>query len=636
MQPARLGRYEIRSELGRGAMGRVWLGHDPQIDRKVAIKLVQDLTALSGEDREQARRRFLGEARAAGKLLHPGIVTLFDVGEVDGTPYLAMEYIEGRTLDAFCEPASLLPVPVVLELVAAAADALAYAHAAGIVHRDIKPANLMRTGETTLKVMDFGLAHGAGAAREGDLVGTPAYMAPEQIRGEPVDGRADLFSLGVVLYELLTGTRPFAGDTTSSVIYRVVHEEPRAAAAVNPRIDAELSMLVRRALAKDPRERFQSGEDFAAALRHAARRLPPSARLAARDAKPQGTAAPRPAAEREIAPAVPAPPARSSAAPFVIAIVLVLGALAGAAFFLRERLGLMKYFERPPVEYQAAVHVEPPEAVVRLDGKPLDPAARTAVRWGETSPVLTVELGCRREERRLGPGDAGSEVAVVLEPVQMAQAVDPGVPATAELNGQALGQTPLDVALDLCRANRLTLSAAGYREASIEIPQAATPLEARRLLAAASLVPIPRGTLVLPTAAVALDYWVDGARVDRGASRLELAEGTHQVRVTNEAYWIDETRDVEVLAGREQRADIAVPDLAMLVVYSYPPNAKVDLRKPGGKWKYVDDVPLRRKLAAGAYEVRVTLKATGESRTREVVLEPGTNPEVRISFGGAS
>jgi hypothetical protein len=636
MQPAKLGRYEIRSELGRGAMGRVLLGHDPEIDRKVAIKIVQGLPALGGEDRDAARRRFLAEARAAGKLLHPGIVTLFDVGELDGTPYLAMEFVEGQTLDAFSNPDHLLPVRVVLELVAVAAEALAYAHAAGIVHGDIKPANLMRTAETAVKIMDFGLARGAGAnlARDGGLLGTPAYMAPEQIRGQTVDGRADLFSLGVVLYELLTGARPFAGETISSVIYRVVHEEPRAASAVNPRVDAELSSLLRRALAKDPRERFQSGADLAAALRHLAGRLP-AAPTPPGAARPRSAARPPTSGAREIAPTHRAAPARSSAVPFVIAIGIVLAALGAGAFFFREKLGLMRYFERSPVVYETSVRVEPPEAVVRLGGEPLDPAARGAVRYGDPAPVLSAELGCRREERRLEPTDAGAEVAIVLEPIEMVQVVDPGVAAAVALNGVELGRTPAEVTIDLCRENRLTLSAPGYREAVVEIPSAATPLEGRRLLAAATLTPIPRGVLVLPEAAVKLSWYVDDEPVDGSGSRIELAEGTHRLRATNDTYWIDVTREFDVVADREVRPDLALPDLATLVVFAYPPNAKVDLRRPGGVWKYFDDVPVRRELAPGAYELRVTLKPTGESRTRDVLLEPGDNPEVRISFGGS-
>jgi serine/threonine-protein kinase len=630
----KLGRYEIRSELGRGAMGRVLLGHDPEIDRRVAIKIVQGLPELDGEDREAARRRFLGEARAAGKLLHPGIVTLFDVGELDGAPYLAMELVEGQTLERFCQPDKLLPVPVVLELVAAAAEALAYAHAAGIVHGDVKPANLMRTGETTLKIMDFGLARGAGATHGGNgaLVGTPAYMAPEQIRGQAVDGRADLFSLGAVLYELLTGVRPFAGDTVTSVIYRLVHEEPRAAAAVTTRVDGELSSLVRRALAKDPRERFQSGTDFAAALRHVAARMPAPRRASGGRPSP---ASRRPPAD-DPGPAHATRPARSSAAPFVIVIALVVAAAGAGAFFFRTELGISRWFERAPVVYETRVRVEPPEAEVRLDGAPLGPEARDAVRFGEAAPLLTAELGCRREERRLGPGDAGGEVAIVLEPVRMEQLVEPPVAAALSLNGEPLGRSPLEVPLDLCRANRLTLSAPGYRETNVDIPEGATPLEARGLLQAATLSATPRGRLVLPSSQMKLAYFVDGKRVDASARTVELTEGKHELRVTNEAYWLDETREVEIAADADVEPELALPGLATLVVFAHPPNAKVELRRPGGTWQYLDDVPVRREIAAGRYEVKVTLNATGESRTREVELEPGTNPEVRISFGSST
>jgi protein kinase-like protein len=192
MQPRTLGRYEILGELGRGAMGRVLLAYDPQIDRKVAIKVVQGLVPLD----DAARARFLGEARSAGRLLHPGIVTLFDAGETERTPYLAMEYVQGDSLDRFCAPDALLPVPVVVELVARAAEALGYAHRSGVVHRDIKPANLMRVDDSIVKIMDFGLAGGAeaGLGSEGGLLGSPSYLAPEQIRGGAVDGRGDLFS----------------------------------------------------------------------------------------------------------------------------------------------------------------------------------------------------------------------------------------------------------------------------------------------------------------------------------------------------------------------------------------------------------------------------------------------------------
>jgi hypothetical protein len=218
----------------------------------------------------------------------------------------------------------------------------------------------------------------------------------------------------------------------------------------------------------------------------------------------------------------------------------------------------------------------------------------------------------------------------------MEQLVEPPVAAALSLNGEPLGRSPLEVPLDLCRANRLTLSAPGYRETNVDIPEGATPLEARGLLQAATLSATPRGRLVLPSSQMKLAYFVDGKRVDASARTVELTEGKHELRVTNEAYWLDETREVEIAADADVEPELALPGLATLVVFAHPPNAKVELRRPGGTWQYLDDVPVRREIAAGRYEVRVTLNATGESRTREVELEPGTNPEVRISFGSST
>jgi serine/threonine-protein kinase len=625
-------------------MGRVWLAYDPQIDRKVAIKIVRSFAALGGADREQARERFLREARSAGKLLHPGIVTLFDAGEVGTVLYLAMEYVEGETLDNFCRPDRILPLSAVVEMMAGAAEALGYAHETGIIHRDIKPANLMRMAETNVKIMDFGLARGAEAnlTQEGSLLGTPSYMAPEQIRGQAIDGRSDLFSLGVVLYELLTGQKPFAGDSVSSVIYRIVNEDPADPTTVHERVTPELAEFLRRALAKRPEDRFQSGAEFAASLRDVASRMTTSEQTqpVASAARPAtASRAKKPLAEREIPAAESEPPSRSSAMPFVLGIVFVIVGLAGGAYYFREEIGLLEWFKSAPVVYEATVRSEPAESAVFLDGQPFDLAGGGKVRFGaeEAAPVVTAEYRCRKEEYRLGPADAGGEVNLVLEPVELAYQMDLGqTVAAVSVNGGDVGQTPLAFSLDLCQENSVTVKADGYHDLKLDIPEGATPLEARTLLAATALAPIPKGMLVLPESRVRLTYFVDGDRVDKSQRTLELAEGEHKVRAINDAYWIDVTRNVDVVADQEVQADIQLPALTTLVVFAYPPNAKVDLRRPGGRWKYLDDVPVRHQLAAGKYEVRVTLKPTGEIHTRDVVLEPGSNPEIRISFGSRS
>ncbi|HKN48331.1 MAG TPA: serine/threonine-protein kinase [Candidatus Polarisedimenticolia bacterium] len=277
MTPAKLGRFEILREIGKGAMGQVFLASDPKIQRQVAIKTIVLPPGTSAEEAHETSQRFLREAQAAGKLLHPNIVTIFDVGEDAGVSFIAMEYIEGETLEKYTKPQTLLSPTRVFDLVSQAAAALDYAHEHAVIHRDIKPANLMVLKDGTLKVTDFGLAKNPSAnlTQAGVLLGTPSYMSPEQIQGSELDGRSDLFSLGVVLYELMTGVRPFEGESISTIIYRVMYEDPRPPAALNPALPPDVNVILERALAKKPEERYASGADLVADLRKAFAALPP-------------------------------------------------------------------------------------------------------------------------------------------------------------------------------------------------------------------------------------------------------------------------------------------------------------------------------------------------------------------------
>lgn len=260
-----LGRYEILDELGQGAMGKVYRARDPKIDRLVALKTVL-LANLSPDDHQEFRERFFREAQAAGRLSHPGIVTIHDVGEDDAThtPFIVMEYIEGKTLEALAQEKPLAS-ETVLELVGQVAEALDYAHSRQIVHRDIKPANIIVTPEGRATITDFGIAKLALTqyTMTGQVLGTPAYMSPEQIEGGTVDGRSDLFSLGAVLYRLLTGDKPFSGDSVTSLSFKVVYKDPRPATQLNPSLSPEVDAVLQRALAKDPAERYQTGKEFA-------------------------------------------------------------------------------------------------------------------------------------------------------------------------------------------------------------------------------------------------------------------------------------------------------------------------------------------------------------------------------------
>ena len=263
----RFGRYEILAELGRGAMGIVYKARDPKINRVVAVKTIS-LAGQPPEEELEYRERFFREAEAAGRLSHPGIVTIFDVGEEPEThaPYIVMEFVAGQSLDKvlLARNDNKLPPEQALQVALDLADALDCAHGQGVVHRDLKPANILVTGDGHVKIADFGVAklnlanHTSGER----VLGTPAYMSPEQLGGEAVDGRSDLFSLGVVLYTLLTGYRPFQGNSARTVAFKVVNRDPVPATILETELPPGLDYIITRAIAKDPSQRYQRGMEM--------------------------------------------------------------------------------------------------------------------------------------------------------------------------------------------------------------------------------------------------------------------------------------------------------------------------------------------------------------------------------------
>lgn len=267
--PAILGRYKILKELGRGAMGLVYLGKDPTIQRFVAIKTMRLDQTDEKEKLQEIKARFFREAESAGRLSHPNIVTIYDAGEEHDLGYIAMEFVEGNSLKDWSRKPTLLPLTDIVQTLASVADALDYAHQQGVIHRDIKPANIMITKDRLVKVMDFGIAKMASSNKtQTDVVlGTPTYMSPEQIAGKKVDGRSDVFSLGVVLFELLTGQPPFTADNLSALLFAIAHNPHPELQTLRQDLPPMIQEISNRALQKDLPQRYRSAGEFAQDLR---------------------------------------------------------------------------------------------------------------------------------------------------------------------------------------------------------------------------------------------------------------------------------------------------------------------------------------------------------------------------------
>ncbi len=258
-----LGRYLIQEEIGKGGMGIVYRAYDPDIDRNLALKVLRPERTFEWE----VTQRFLREAKAAGRLTHPNIVTIYDVGEDDGRAFIAMEFLEGTPLSKLIKERKI-SFEEAVDYAIQIAGALDYAHKEGVVHRDIKPSNIIITDEKRVKITDFGIARVqdvslAEQTRTGQILGTPSYMAPEQVQGKKVDGRADLFSLGIILYEMISGKKPYEGDNIASLFHSILTQDPEPITRIVAHIPKELDKVLSRALEKDREKRYQTGKEFA-------------------------------------------------------------------------------------------------------------------------------------------------------------------------------------------------------------------------------------------------------------------------------------------------------------------------------------------------------------------------------------
>lgn len=684
MTEMKLGRFEVLREIGKGAMGVVYLAHDPRIDRKIAIKMISIPPGVSAEEAREARHRFVREAQAAGKLAHPNIITIYDVVEDPQRTYIAMEYIDGVTLEAFTRPGSLLPLSKVLSVITQACSALDYAHKSQVIHRDIKPANLMLVKGDLLKVTDFGLAKkpDANLTQAGVLIGTPNYMSPEQISGKPMDGRSDFFSLGVVLYELITGERPFGGDTISTIIYRILYDEPRPPRIVNEKLPPAFDQLLKRALAKEPADRFQSGAEFADALSnystyHLKRPVTTGAPTLRVGREESGPTVLRP---RERSRAYPrSVPARSfplfAGQPLKVAACVLL-AIAGLVMFPRRvhevdqsdlraarsteargrdvQAGFSAPFGAPAVP-QAKLPSSGREARIQVDaGTELffdnkrlsQPLLRLSESDEKEHQLLAVQ-GCRQRSTLVTLRDFKDDYDLrELEPAQGTVSLET-IPAgaTVILDGKVVGdKTPTAIPIQTCEKHSLRFVLKDYREKRFDFAEDAPlsrisgdlgfdPKTGKQIQIVLEKIPMgiarlePAPPFALEATIVTPEGKSLSPEVKNGA--LSLPEGKHQLQLVSEKVRFKRSIEVEIVGDGTRTIRVEWPALGKLSVQAEPSNCKVYV-----DGIFLDNPPVfEHPLVAGEHEIKVVPESDPDKQqARKITIESGLTRLEKFTF----
>lgn len=626
-EQSQVGRYQIREIIGRGAMGVVYLAYDPQIGRRVALKTVRPLEGARPEEIAESKARFLREAQAAGKLLHPNIVTIFDVFEDRGVLYIAMEYVEGVLLDRFCSAKTLLPVEKTLVLVGQGLAALHYAHRNGIVHRDIKPSNLMVVDGETLKVMDFGVARqpGASLTQTGMVVGTPHYMSPEQIEGKLLDGRSDVFSMGVVLYEVLTGERPFQGEEISTVIYRILHSDPVPAREINPALPEYLGTVLQRALAKNVEDRFPTAKSFGEALQ--------------RYAEPQAAPSPReelPSSGLRRDDYLPPPPSsgfrrrrKHFSAPWkTIGLIALIVALVGGAWvargFLQQRdsgkgIGIAESPSHQMLPRVLTVVTDPPGAKLFVDGQPT--RAVLAPGAGQRPRILEARLGCLSARTEL-TADTPSPIRLKLAPGPYQVPVT-STPAGAQVmvDGKETGlTTPAQLPRQDCTPFTLALVLKGWERKEVRVD----PSREASVEVALKEVP-PTGTLRVESASGKIQVYEGDRLLGSSGQNLELTAGEHDLTFVDPVLRGSRGQKVDVPGGGKVRIRVGPFETGRVFLYGKPINdGKVYV-----DGRFLEELPLNgtTPLAVGRHRFQV-VSPSGKRVSFSWTLVPGDQSRV--------
>jgi serine/threonine-protein kinase len=583
----RIGRYKIVRELGRGAMGVVYHAIDPNIGRPVAIKTINLGAVLKPDEQERMRERLFREARSAGILSHPGIVTIYDVEQQGDLAYIAMEYVDGPTLDQLLSQPEPMPPDRMFSILAQTAVALDYAHGKGIVHRDVKPANIMIAGNGTAKITDFGIAKITASEQftmTGSIVGTPHYMSPEQVQGQAVDGRSDQFSLAVIAFEMLTGEKPYTGEHLTTVVYKIVAEEPPSPHRINSSLGSEIEGVLKKGLAKKPESRYSSCTEFTEALEQACAAnkgwqslprggslnaptiadkplgaavaaLPPSRRARREDPTASGTT------ERT-------PRQRSGFLPFLAAVLMAAALLAVVAWqvkptWLTNTFGSGEktaHTDSPPAQTPVAPPAEspskmtpppastPPPVEASTEKKPSPMPARTARKApAEEKPAPTETIG-------VAPRTTADSDAVAAKRTSTPR-LEPGPQQLSVSTSPKGAVVTIDNQLDTACATPCLLEAAPGHH-TLVYTKPGFDVERREVEVGSGAVEVPavvlrsrQGTLMLTSSPAGAYVMVDGKRQGQVTpAQIPLAPGSYSITVE----WKDgkkATRTVQVKDG---------------------------------------------------------------------------------------
>jgi serine/threonine-protein kinase len=643
----RAGRYQIVSELGRGSMGVVYQGFDPIIGRTVAIKTM--LTeGFAPAEFEEYKARFQREAQSAGILAHPNIVTVYDFGEDSGVLYLAMEFLEGKSLQALVEEQTILPVETIIPMYEQVCSALDHAHRHRIVHRDIKPANIMILESGLVKVTDFGIAKmmSMGMTQAGQILGTPNYMSPEQVKGRSVDGRSDIFSLGVILYELVTGEKPFGGQNITTVIYKIINENPISPRELDATIPVGLSYVIQKALAKSQDERYQTCRELAEDLRNyrsvggaaapsatvilrvppiqapPPEALPPPARVPSAPvaAQPQVAAEPqppRPLSVQVIPPHRPQPRGASPAV-WVLLTLLVVGAAGGGYYYFKYKPEHPAATPTTPTAERPAETPGTTTPPATEGGTPTTPQTETVTTPPSNPPTETAAAQNTPSEpkaqvreaqgpelaRPTAPPPAGGRgtAAPKIGQLVVTSNVD-GAKITIDGRSAPGWVTPCTIPNLPAGAHSVVVSREGYSDA-----QESVTVEGGRTATVRPTLTVPSGEISIVTNPPGIEVFIDGQAVGLSPARKTLGVGQHTYALRQAGKEIYSSafeirHDGQMLTKKVDLGGGPAVPTGIVEVRTIPPGATVyaDGKAVGGT------TPTSLRLSAGRHTLTLSL-----------------------------